>query len=413
MSCSICCHPGHNAATCTDTRIEDSARLLWTMFDFVEDQAKENYSEFYGPNNLPPSRVFQNEWFLKFIKRSLKFELNDAFTGISHWKRSFPLFKNNVDASGLTLSWLDQPDDLHYINDFFRLTTEYQDYKNYRCVSKYMKMYYQLAIFVARKRLNRDYPYVSRNERNNTVQRNNRNDTADMSSPAVVSTIHSSPSSQSTVSIDLSGLEINIDSDAEDAGFIRDQAADVRQVIPESNPSSQNNELLDLTIDIPTPQSPTVNTSNPPPAPRRRRGRPSGTRQRRTVRQPTRRQPERRTRPRNELSEEELMRRLAREDPHIERRRIMKSKLTYCMEISETTYQNETDGCPICGEDMKSGNIFAIQCGHPFCGDCLGNVINKSAPSCPCCREDIQTIKFKQGIAPEHFNDLMKVIASI
>jgi hypothetical protein len=107
------------------------------------------------------------------------------------------------------------------------------------------------------------------------------------------------------------------------------------------------------------------------------------------------------------------MRRLAREDPHIERRRIMKSKLTYCMEVTETVYQNENDGCPICGEDIKSGNMFAIQCGHPFCGDCLSNVINKSAPSCPCCREDIQTIKFKQGLAPEPFNELMKAIASI
>ena len=40
MSCSICSHAGHNSATCTSHRVEDSARLLWTMFDFVEDQVK-------------------------------------------------------------------------------------------------------------------------------------------------------------------------------------------------------------------------------------------------------------------------------------------------------------------------------------------------------------------------------------
>ena len=402
MSCSICSHAGHNSATCTDNRIEDSARLLWTMFDFVEDQAKENYFEYYRPNNLPTSRIFRNETFLRFIKRSLKFELNDAFTGISHWKRSFPLFKDNVDISGITLSWMDHPDDLHYINDFFRLTTEYQDYQNYRCVSKYMKMFYHLALFVARKRLARDYPYVNRNERNETAERNNNMNTA----PQVISEpTQSSPQPQSTTSINIPGVALNFNDMGGNRVFIHDNTGvrEVQLTIP------QQNNTVDLTVQPPTPPSTTVNTNNPPPAPRRRPGRPP---RRRVVRQPARSQPERRSRRRELTDEEELMRRLAREDPHIERRRIMKSKLTYCMEVPETVYQNESDGCPVCGEDIKSGNMFAIQCGHPFCGDCLGNVINKSAPSCPCCREDIQTIKFKQGLAPEPFNELMKAIAS-
>jgi hypothetical protein len=187
--------------------------------------------------------------------------------------------------------------------------------------------------------------------------------------------------------------------------FIHDQTGvrEVQLAVP------QQNNTVDLTAQPPTPPTMAVNTDNPPPAPRRRPGRPP---RRRVVRQPARSQPERRSRRRELTDEEELMRRLAREDPHIERRRIMKSNLTYCMEVTETVYQNESDGCPICGEDIKSGNMFAIQCGHPFCGDCLSNVINKSAPSCPCCREDIQTIKFKQGLSPEPFNELMKAIAS-
>ena len=408
MSCSICSHAGHNAATCTDNRIEDSARLLWTMFDFVEDQAKENYFEYYRPNNLPTSRIFRNEWFLKFIKRSLKFELNDAFTGISHWKRSFPLFKDNVDISGITLSWMDHPDDLHYINDFFRLTTEYQDYKNYRSVPKYIKMFYHLALFVARKRLARDYPYVNRNERNESAVRNEsaeRNNNVNTTPQAIVPPNQPSPQPQSIASIHIPGVALNFNDMEGNRVFIHDQTGvrEVQLAVP------QQNNTVDLTAQLPTPPSTTVNTNNPPPAPRRRPGRPP---RRRGVRQPARSQPERRSRRRELTEEEELMRRLATEDPHIERRRIMKSKLTYCMEVPETVYQNESDGCPVCGEDMKSGNMFAIQCGHPFCGGCLGNVINKSAPSCPCCREDIQTIKFRQGLSPEPFNELMKAIAS-
>ena len=190
--------------------------------------------------------------------------------------------------------------------------------------------------------------------------------------------------------------------------FIHDQTGvrEVQLAVPQQNNTVAQDTAVDLTLQPPTPPPTTVNTDNPPPAPRRRPGRPP-----RLQRRPGR--PSGSERRRRELTEEEeLMRRLAREDPHIERRRIMKSKLTYCMEVPETIYQNESDGCPVCGEDMKSGNMFAIQCGHPFCGDCLGNVINKSAPSCPCCREDIQTIKFRQGLAPEPFNDLMKAIAS-
>ena len=400
--------PGHNAATCTSHRVEDSARLLWTMFDFVEDQAKENYFEYYRPNNLPTSHIFRNESFLKFIKRSLKFELNDAFTGISHWKRSFPLFKNNVDISGLTLSWMDHPDDLHYINDFFRLTTDYQDYQNYRCVSNYMKMFYHLALFVARKRLARDYPFVNRNERNESTERNEsavRNDNVNTAPQAIVPPNQPSPHTLSTASINIPGVALNFNDMGGNRVFIHDNTGvrEVQLAVP------QQNNIVDLTVQPPTPPSRAVNTNNPPPAPRRGPGRPP---RRRAVRQPVRRQPERRPRRRELTDEEELMRRLAREDPHIERRRIMKSKLTYCMEVPETVYQNESDGCPVCGEDMKSGNMFAIQCGHPFCGDCLGNVINKSAPNCPCCRVDIQTIKFRQGLAPEPFNELMKAIAS-
>ena len=417
MSCSICSHVGHNAATCTSHRVEDSARFLWTMFDFVEEQAKENYFEYYQPRNLPSSRIFENDWFLKFIKKSLKFELNDAFTGISHWKRSFPLFKNNVDTSGLTLSWMDHPDDLHYINDFFRLTTEYQDYKNYRSVPKYIKMFYHLALFVARKRLIRDYPYVNRtesNERNdtlnvastaNTRDTNERNDTVNTPSQAIVAPTQPSPETQSIASIHIPGVALNFNDMEGNRVFIHDQTGvrEVQLAVP------RQNNTVDLTTQLPTPPTMAVNTDNPPPAPTRRPGRPP---RRRGVRQPARSQPERRSRRRELTEEEELMRRLAIEDPHIERRRIMKSKLTYCMEVPQTVYQNESDGCPVCGEDMKSGNMFAIQCGHPFCGDCLGNVINKSAPSCPCCREDIQTIKFRQGLAPEPFNELMKAIAS-
>jgi hypothetical protein len=297
---------------------------------------------------------------------------------------------------------MDHPDDLHYINDFFRLTTEYQDYQNFRCVSKYMKMYYHLALFVARKRLARDYPYVNRNERNETAERNNNMNTA----PQVIAEpTQSSPQPQSTTSINIPGVALNFNDMGGNRVFIHDNTGvrEVQLTVP------QQNNTVDLTVQPPTPPSEDVNENNPPSAPRRRPGRPA---RRRSVRQPTRRQPERRSRHSVLTDEEELMRRLAREDPHIERRRIMKSKLTYCMEVRETVYQNESDGCPVCGEDIKSGNMFAIQCGHPFCGDCLGNVINKSAPSCPCCREDIQTIKFKQGLAPEPFNELMKAIAS-
>jgi hypothetical protein len=106
------------------------------------------------------------------------------------------------------------------------------------------------------------------------------------------------------------------------------------------------------------------------------------------------------------------MRRLAREDPHIERRRIMRERLTYKMDGPEVVFQNEEEGCPICSEEMKGESMFALQCGHPFCANCLGNVINMSAPRCPMCREDICAIHFKQGLAPEPFNQLMQAISN-
>ena len=178
----------------------------------------------------------------------MKFELNDAFTGISHWKRSFPLFKDNVDISGITLSWMDHPDDLHYINDFFRLTTEYQDYQNYRCVSKYMKMFYHLALFVARKRLARDYPYVNRNERNETAERNNNMNTA----PQVIAEpTQSSPQPQSTTSINIPGVALNFNDMGGNRVFIHDNTGvrEVQLTIP------QQNNTVDLTVQPPTPPS--------------------------------------------------------------------------------------------------------------------------------------------------------------
>ena len=50
--------------------------------------------------------------------------------------------------------------------------------------------------------------------------------------------------------------------------------------------------------------------------------------------------------------------------------------------------------CPICMNDINTGDICKTECKHEYCYDCLNQWLNIS-DKCPNCRESIKTFKYK------------------
>lgn len=403
-ACAICRTAGHNAATCTSPVLVEMATMLWTTIDdtythceFVYNGVLRNSSIEFAMNNR------LNNSIVNICKRNLR-----AIT-FPQWKRIMPIFENT--------ELFQRPDritELTRICYFFRHSAE-RHFLHPKNKTEYLDMFSHLAKYLIYKKMQDVYevsiltanlPPPTSTSPSSVVQ----NDIVDeptvvVNEPIVIVDEDTRPSSNDVQRIELANtIVLNLD--------------DTNEVIvhqhQEPVSSNSSNHVIDVPNDIVEQQPPSTPPTNqtsalvPPNAPRRGRGRPrripgaenvTVRRGRPPITPPVR-------------SERQLMRRLAREDPHIERRRIMRQRLTYKMDGPEVVFQNEEDGCPICCEEMKGESMFALQCGHPFCANCLGNVINKSAPRCPMCREDISCIHFKQGLAPEPFNQLMQAISN-
>ena len=65
------------------------------------------------------------------------------------------------------------------------------------------------------------------------------------------------------------------------------------------------------------------------------------------------------------------------------------------------------DSCPVCLEKLETSNVIALNCGHTCCVDCLTHIISpRMNQNCPCCRTEINTIRFKPDIDPTNFNTI-------
>ena len=409
-ACAICRTAGHNAATCTSPILLEMATKLWTTIDdiythceFVYNGALRNNSIRFAMNNRLGNSI------VNICKRKLR------ATTFPQWKRIMPIFENT--------ELFQRPErmiELSRICYFFRHTVE-RHFLHPKNKTEYLDMFSHLAKYLVYKKLKDVYepPVITANLPLSTPTTPSsvvQNDVVDeptvvvdeptvvVNEPIVIVDEDTRPPSNDVQRIELANnIVLNLDN--------------TNQVIVHQHQEPVSSNSSNLVIEIPNdiveqpPSTPPTNQTSaivPPDAPRRRRGRPRRIPGAENV-------TVRRGRPPITpaiRSERQLMRRLAREDPHIERRRIMRERLTYKMDGPEVVFQNEEDGCPICCEEMKGESMFALQCGHPFCADCLGNVINKSAPKCPMCREDISCIHFKQGLAPEPFNQLMQAISN-
>ena len=403
-ACAICRTAGHNAATCNSPILLEKAIYLWTTIDesfthceFVYNSALRNSSIRFAMSNRLGNSI------VNICKRNLR-----AIT-FPQWKRIMPIFENT--------ELFQRPDritELTRICYFFRHSAE-RHFLHPKNKTEYLDMFSHLAKYLVYKKLKDVYeptvlaanlPPPTSTSPSSVVQ----NDIVDeptvvVNEPIVIVDEDTRPSSNDVQRIELANtIVLNLD--------------DTNEVIVHQHQEPVSSNSSNLVIDVPNdiveqqpPSTPPTNQTSalvPPDAPRRGRGRPRRIPGAENV-------TVRRGRPPITpaiRSERQLMRRLAREDPHIERRRIMRERLTYKMDGPEVVFQNEEDGCPICCEEMKGESMFALQCGHPFCANCLGNVINKSAPRCPMCREDISCIHFKQGLAPEPFNQLMQAISN-
>ncbi len=389
-ACAICRTAGHNAATCTSPILLEMATKMWTTIDDIY-----THCEFVYNGVLPNSSIefAMNNRLCDYILNTCKRKLR-AIT-FPQWKRAMPLFENT--------ELFQRPDritELSRMCYFFRHSAE-RHFLHPKNKTEYLDMFSHLAKYLIYKKMQDVYeaPVLTANLSPPTVV---QNDIVDR--PTVIVDEETRLSSNDVQRIELANnIVLNLD--------------DTNEVIVHQHQEPVSSNSSNLVIEIPNdiveqpPSTPPTNQTStlvPPNAPRRGRGRPrripgaenvTVRRGRPPITPPVR-------------SERQLMRRLAREDPHIERRRIMRERLTYKMDGPEVVFQNEEDGCPICCEEMKGESMFALQCGHPFCADCLGNVINKSAPKCPMCREDICAIHFKQGLAPEPFNQLMQAISN-
>tara|TARA_X000000950_G_scaffold265882_1_gene340716 strand:+ start:255 stop:1478 length:1224 start_codon:yes stop_codon:yes gene_type:complete len=401
-TCAICRTAGHNAATCTSPVLLEKATYLWTTIDEAYTRSEFVYNGAFRNSSIRFAMTRLGNSILNICKRNLR-----AIT-FPQWKRIMPIFENTE-----LFQRPERMSELERICYFFRHSAE-RHFLHPKNKTEYLDMFSHLAKYLIYKKLKDVYepPVLTANlpppisiSPSSVVQ----NDVVDeptvvVNEPIVVVDEDTRPPSNDVQRIELANnIVLNLDN--------------TNQVIVHQHQEPVSSNSSNLVVEIPNdiveqpPSTPPTNQTSalvPPNAPRRGRGRPRRIPGAENV-------TVRRGRPPITpavRSERQLMRRLAREDPHIERRRIMRERLTYKMDGPEVVFQNEDDGCPICCEEMKGESMFALQCGHPFCAGCLGNVINKSAPKCPMCREDISCIHFKQGLAPEPFNQLMQAISN-
>lgn len=87
------------------------------------------------------------------------------------------------------------------------------------------------------------------------------------------------------------------------------------------------------------------------------------------------------------------------------------NKIQIQMDNFDTKYFID-DTCPICLENLETSKVFALNCGHTCCVDCLTHIISSTIINnkCPCCRDEITTIRFKPDIEPTNFNTISKHI---
>lgn len=394
-TCAICRTAGHNAATCTSPVLLEKATYLWTTIDEAYTRSEFIYTGAFRNSCIRFAMTRLGNPILNICKRNLR-----AIT-FPQWKRIMPMFENTE-----LFQRPERMSELERMCYFFRHTVERQ-FLHPKNKTEYLDMFNHLTKYLVYKKLKDVYeaPVLTANlppptsTSPSTVVQNDI-----VNEPTVIVDEETRPSSNRVRSIELpNNIVLSLDS--------TNQLTIHRRVPVSSNPDVEVSNS-DIVEQQPPSTPPTNQTSTlvPPNAPPRRgRGRPRRIPGAENVTVRRGRPP---STPPAARSERQLMRRLAREDPHIERRRIMRERLTYKMDGPEVVFQNEQEGCPICGEIMKGESMFALQCGHPFCADCLGNVINKSAPTCPMCREDICAIHFKQGLAPEPFNQLMQAISN-
>ena len=85
---------------------------------------------------------------------------------------------------------------------------------------------------------------------------------------------------------------------------------------------------------------------------------------------------------------------------------MVKKKIQIQMDNFDEKYFND-DSCPVCLEKLETSNVIALNCGHTCCVDCLTHIISpRMHPNCPCCRTEINTIRFKPDIDPTNFNTI-------
>lgn len=436
MSCSICRIAGHRAPACQSHLIMEKARVLWETIDVIMQETcrcivRSQFGENYGMYRFRLSAD-------RRIRATCRRRLQDI--NFSLWKRIMPMFKN-VDL----FQRPHRVQELSCIIYFFRYSAE-RDFLQPKHKTHFFNMFCQLTKFIVYKKLETLYginPSILGSHEAYQAYRQHviQQPAADEQQPVIQQsaadeqqlviqqsaaayeqqleenlTIADTDFTPTEFSLEIFDTENEDNGDQEDTNDTHSLPPDNIHIDPQVHQIRLPSGII-LNIEtnsnsreqINAPSTPPSNTTSepvlPPAAPPRRgRGRPPRIPGAENVTVTRGRPPAR--------SDRQLMRRLAREDPHIERRRIMKERLTYKMDGSDAIYHNEDEGCPICCEDMKGESMFAVQCGHPFCADCLGNVINKSAPKCPMCREDICAIHFKQGLAPEPFNHLMKAISN-
>ena len=87
-------------------------------------------------------------------------------------------------------------------------------------------------------------------------------------------------------------------------------------------------------------------------------------------------------------------------------RQVVNKKIQIQMDNFDKKYFID-DSCPVCLEKLESSNVIALNCGHTCCVDCLTHIISPTMnKKCPCCRGEIDTIRFKPDIDPTNFNTI-------
>ena len=78
------------------------------------------------------------------------------------------------------------------------------------------------------------------------------------------------------------------------------------------------------------------------------------------------------------------------------------------MEDSKVHYFVD-DICNICMETINSSEIFALNCKHSFCYNCIPKIIPQG--NCPCCRGKVTELCFKSNIQPNAFNAVLNKVS--